>query len=1200
MNRCRGERRTRRALDAWLSLALAVIAWTAGCARPDAGTANPGAEQLAEARLRETAPAALEWVAVPPMSAARVFHTATRLLDGRVLVAGGEPMSSFSRYDDALSSAELYDPATGTWTAAASMGSARSMHTATLLSNGKVLVVGGSNGAYGSVPLATAEVYDPAANVWTAVPPMDTPRLGHTTTPLPDGRVLVAGGTPTGSALHAIASCAIYDPALNAWSAGGSMHRARSSHEATLLLDGKVLVSGGYGRETDTTTETYDPVADAWTPGAPMLSSHMSHAGMLLPGGEVLLLDRIGWGIDQIYSPATGAWRFVSSSGWDARFDLGGQHALLLADGRALMTGGITVEADSCGTISCEPFPPSFFFYDTVGIYDVATDSWSMGPGMNGGRGDHTATLLLDGTVLVTGGTVYADEAWTFYATNGVERLEFAVVPGAPCGSSLDCGGRACAGAPVDDGAPCDDGNACTRADACQSGACAGADPVACAAPADACQTPFCDPATGRCEGALAPWGAPCDDGTACTQGETCDAGACVGKTSVVCEASAPCRASACDAATGACVESARPDGAPCDDGDACTLADACQAGACAGAPEVCPVRSSCFAPGACVPSSGFCPTSTPLPDGTPCPDPTSSAWAPAAPVPDGLYDAHSSTLLPDGTVLIAGGEAPTPEGGRVQVDRAVRYDPASDTWTPTGAMLHARARPTATLLPDGTVLVAGGAPVTAAAERYDPATGAWSAAAPMNVARRAHAAVLLPNGNVLVVGGFDGSSSERSAEQYDPVADTWTFVARMSEARAGLSATPLVDGRVLVVGGSHSEVYDPSNDAWTTIPMRSWNRYHQHSATRLADGRVLAVSRTESGSEYPVQLFDPSDDTWRVAAPAHCVAPSAVLLADDRVLVVRCWSDPRRDASAVQLYEPESDTWSLVPSLAEEPGVGGLVGLADGRVLLTATCRLGGPDCRALLYAPGDTAPGDGTCERGVCMPEGGGAGGAGGAGGDAPGAGGGTSSAGSGAGDIASGAGGSGVASSAQGSSGASTPGGDGDAGGCSTARLPARASAAPWLLLLALLGARRAPASPPPTLIARFSLFRGTRPPRRPLLSPLPIAQWIALLRIRRRRLSPRMRPLVASDAPGSTALIAMIHKDHPSEPAAMVMPLFVERRQGHGNEEQGQGTGRQGQAAAPIPTGGVLARDTEIVARDTEIVARDTEIAARDTS
>jgi hypothetical protein len=93
---------------------------------------------------------------------------------------------------------------------------------------------------------------------------------------------------------------------------------------------------------------------------------------------------------------------------------------------------------------------------------------------------------------------------------------------------------------------------------------------------------------------------------------------------------------------------------------------------------------------------------------------------------------------------------------------------------------------------------------------------------------------------------------------------------------------------------------------------------------------------------------------------------------------------------------------------------------------------------------------------------------------------------------------------------------------------------------------------------------------------------------------------MRPLIASDAPESTALVATIHKDHTNEPAAMAMRPFVDRRQGHGNEGQGQGTGRQGQAAASIPIGGVLARDTEIVARDTESIDRDTEIAARDTS
>ncbi|WP_437726006.1 kelch repeat-containing protein [Sorangium sp. So ce861] len=1196
------------------------LAWLAGCARASAEGGDPGAPPLGEAPLADTAPSASlgPWLSAAPMSVGRANHTATRLLDGRVLVAGGETTRGAlsAWYDSALSSAEVYDPATGAWTAAASMGSARSMHTATLLSNGKVLVVGGgTNGGHTPAPLAAAEIYDPAANVWTAVPPMDVPRLGHTATPLPDGRVLVAGGSPTGRSPEELASCAIYDPALNAWSAGGSMHRARSFHAATLLLDGKVFVSGGI----DATAETYDPAADAWTPGTPMLMGLRSHTAMSLPGGEVLSLDTAAWGPHQIYSPATGTWRGLSMSGWEAPYsiDPSDKSAVQLADGRALLSGGVTVETAACGTTTCQASapPPVYFYYDTVGIYDAATDSWSMGPNMSQGRADHAATLLLDGTVLVTGGFVYGDGTWNEYATNAVERLAVAVDPGAPCGSSVDCGGRscvdgvccdtacdgaceacsaaagatqdgvcspltgpacddgnacteadaceagACAGAPVGDGAPCDDGNACTEADACEAGACAGApasdgapcddgdactqtdacaagacagaDPVACAAPADGCQAPFCDPATGRCESALAPWGAPCDDGSACTQGDTCAAGACIGGTpTVVCDPSGPCRASACDAATGACVESVPPDGTPCEDGDACTEADTCQAGSCApGAPKVCPVLNSCHtSDDVCQPSTGYCGAPPPLPDGTSCPDPTTSAWVPAAPVPGGLYPSDSSTLLPDGTVLVAGGEALTPEGRRSPLSRAVRYDPASGTWAPAGAMLHARSLHTATLLPDGTVLVAGGTALVAGApaaiaeaERYDPATGVWTAAAPMNVARRGHAAALLPNGNLLVAGGFNGSPGQRSAELYDPVANTWTLVASMNDGRALFSATPLLDGRVLVVGSKdpdispHPEVYDPSTDSWTAIWLPSWQRDFWHSATRLADGRVLIVNRSDTPSEYAVHLFDPSDDTWSEASPADCVAPSAVLLADGRVLVLRCWAQPpESNYSAVQIYDPETDTWSPAPNFAEEPGKGDLVRLADGRVLLTATCPLGSPDCSALLYVPGDAAPGDGICERGVCMPRPGGAGGEGGSGGSASasgaggggsgassaGGGGGTSSAGggtssaggggtssaggggtggspSGAGGDASGAGstgstssaggggtggspsgagGAGDEASAQGSTGASTPGGAGDAGGCSTARLPGGASGAPWLLLLSLLGARR----------------------------------------------------------------------------------------------------------------------------------------------
>jgi N-acetylneuraminic acid mutarotase len=116
----------------------------------------------------------------------RAQHTATLLPNGKVLVAGGID-SSFNP----LASAELYDPATGTWTATGSLVTARYSHTATLLPNGKVLVSGGFNS---SVPLASAELYDPASGTWTATGSLSTARRIHTATLLPNGKVLVSGG----------------------------------------------------------------------------------------------------------------------------------------------------------------------------------------------------------------------------------------------------------------------------------------------------------------------------------------------------------------------------------------------------------------------------------------------------------------------------------------------------------------------------------------------------------------------------------------------------------------------------------------------------------------------------------------------------------------------------------------------------------------------------------------------------------------------------------------------------------------------------------------------------------------------------------------------------------------------------------------------------------------------------------------------
>ena len=209
-------------------------------------------------------------------------HTATLLPNGKVLVAGGYDS------DGALASAELYDPASGTWTATGSLATARVRHTATLLPNGKVLVAGGvdssgysrergtlrsgerdldghrqprhrtllitrrrccptarcsSQADHGNVGvLASAELYDPASGTWTATGSLTTARYGHTATLLPNGKVLVAGGY---NGLGYLASAELYDPASGTWTATGSLATARYDHTATLLPNGKVLVAGG-------------------------------------------------------------------------------------------------------------------------------------------------------------------------------------------------------------------------------------------------------------------------------------------------------------------------------------------------------------------------------------------------------------------------------------------------------------------------------------------------------------------------------------------------------------------------------------------------------------------------------------------------------------------------------------------------------------------------------------------------------------------------------------------------------------------------------------------------------------------------------------------------------------------------------------------------------------------------------------------
>lgn len=300
----------------------------------------------------------------------------------------------------------------------------------------------------------------------------------------------------------------------------------------------------------------------------------------------------------------------------------------------------------------------------------------------------------------------------------------------------------------------------------------------------------------------------------------------------------------------------------------------------------------------------------------------------------------HTATLLANGQVLVVGGQ-----NSAGTLITAELYNPATGTWSTTGTTATPRIDHTATLLTNGQVLVAGGfvgfgsngSEYTATAELYNPSTGKWSTTGSMTKARGNAGAVLLPNGQVLVAGGAstDGSAGA-SSELYNPATGKWTATGTMPISESA-PATLLQSGLVLVAGGDSGEIYNPSTGKWTATPRLYYTDATGNSAAALTNGSGLLYGNHLPS--YTGQSYNPVTNTWSRTlgnnytgvdfGPLVALANGNVLLAGGTVVYNGKSSASARSA----LYNPATNAWTSTGSL-KVGGSHAVVRLQNGKVL--------------------------------------------------------------------------------------------------------------------------------------------------------------------------------------------------------------------------------------------------------------------------
>lgn len=374
-------------------LAAALVATSIGGMLVTGGNVTPSPTPVPPSR-----PAAvvtdLAWRSVPPMTVGRIGHTATLLRDGRVLVVGGYSAS-----------AEIWDPLTGTFKVTGSMAHLRTDHAAALMSDGRVLVVGGNSGGNLTGDFTReVEVWDPATGTFSVVGSLPVRRAGDVSaTRLLDGRVLVAGGVDCPSNLAAPTDdpCAgvdrrvtvLFDPVTGGLDLGPHLNDDRVAGTAVALLDGRVFFIGTAGYHQPAIAEVLDPVSGrVESVGTTTARSSGDLRATLLDDGRVLV-TALWWepeskGVAELWNPTTRQFTKTETSA----ISPGGFEAVGLHDGRVLVVGVDAAARDN--TIHAP----------TTELWDQASGTWAPGPSMGLARIGFSLTVLADGAVLALGG----------------------------------------------------------------------------------------------------------------------------------------------------------------------------------------------------------------------------------------------------------------------------------------------------------------------------------------------------------------------------------------------------------------------------------------------------------------------------------------------------------------------------------------------------------------------------------------------------------------------------------------------------------------------------------------------------------------------------------------------------------------------------------------------------------------------------